>query len=369
MLLPMSPLRWLPKAKSVVSRVRDPVAQADLLLVTKAAAAAVVAWLLAVQVFDLPQPFLAPWSALLTVHATVYRSVSRGVQQVGATVLGVLLSFALAEVLGINGVTLFLAMLLALLLARLGLLRDEGVTVATTALFVLTTGYGQQEQLLGDRILATVLGIVVGVLVNLLVLPPLTHRSAARHVDTVDERIGGLLRGMAESVRRNDTDEAVTGWIEQTRDLDRELDHAWESVGYARESTRMNPRRRAASLARGELSYEEILYRLEDGVAEARSMARTLRESTFAEQEWDNRFREPWLELLEAVGRRIQSPDADVGSLRDRIDALTRELSVGELAELHWPLYGALLTNLRNIVDVVDDVATTQSVRETNKQS
>ena len=32
------------------------------------------------QIFDLPQAFLAPWAALLVVHATVYRTFSRGLQ-------------------------------------------------------------------------------------------------------------------------------------------------------------------------------------------------------------------------------------------------------------------------------------------------
>jgi Aromatic acid exporter family member 1 len=365
MLFPMSRNEKSPvrAVATPLRRLRDPVVQADLLLVTKAAAAAVAAWLLAVYVFDLPQPFLAPWSALLTVHATVYRSISRGVQQVSATVLGVLLSFVLAEMLGINGVSLFLVMLAALLLARVGVLREEGVTIATTALFVLTTGYGEQQHMLGDRILATALGISVGVLVNLLVVPPLNDRSAAQHVDRIDERLGALLRDIAESVRRGDRVDSAVDWISATRGLDRDLDHAWEVVGSARESTRLNPRQRRADLSRGELSYEEVLYRLEDGVAEARSMARTLRESTFAEDEWDDRFREPWLELLTQVGARVQSSEADVIALRDRIDHLTLELSVGDLAELHWPLYGALISNLRNLVVVVDDVATSQAAR------
>ncbi len=34
------------------------------------AVAAVVAWVLAAQVWDLPQAFLAPWAALLGAHAT-----------------------------------------------------------------------------------------------------------------------------------------------------------------------------------------------------------------------------------------------------------------------------------------------------------
>ena len=47
-----------------------------------------------VEVLSLPQSFLAPWAALLTVHATVYRTLARGLQQAAAAVVGVLLAFA-----------------------------------------------------------------------------------------------------------------------------------------------------------------------------------------------------------------------------------------------------------------------------------
>ena len=55
-------------------RLRDPLVWTDVLQLVKMVAAAVIAWLLAVEVFSLPQSFLAPWAALLTVHATVYSS-------------------------------------------------------------------------------------------------------------------------------------------------------------------------------------------------------------------------------------------------------------------------------------------------------
>src|SRR4051794_38155456 len=58
-------------------RLRDPVSHTDLLQVTKTVGAAVLAWVIAVHVFSLEQPFLAPWAALLTVHASVYRTLSR----------------------------------------------------------------------------------------------------------------------------------------------------------------------------------------------------------------------------------------------------------------------------------------------------
>jgi hypothetical protein len=63
-------------------RLRDPVAWSDLIQLVKTVVAAVLAWVLATDVFGLPQAFLAPWAALLVVHATVYRTFSRGLRQV-----------------------------------------------------------------------------------------------------------------------------------------------------------------------------------------------------------------------------------------------------------------------------------------------
>ena len=90
----------------VRERLRDPVVWGNAAQVVKAVCAAVAAWALAVTVFDLPQPFLAPWAALLTVHATVYRTFARGLQQVAAAVLGVLLAVAAGSAFGVNAASL-----------------------------------------------------------------------------------------------------------------------------------------------------------------------------------------------------------------------------------------------------------------------
>jgi uncharacterized membrane protein YccC len=353
----LSPMR-------VLASVREPATQTDLLQILKAVIAAVVAWLLVVRVFDLAQPFLAPWAALLTVHATVYRTFWRGAQSVLATGLGIGLSFAVAEVVGLGAAALGVALLMGLLLARAGVLRDEGVTVATTALFVLTTGYEHQQSMLSDRFLDTAIGVAVGILVNLVILPPLNNRSAEQQVDRVCRRLAELLRQMASEMEADWTDEHSGAWIERTREMDEDLDHAWQLVRHVQESGRGNPRRRRLRAGGSDPTrYADVLRRLEEGVAQVRSMARTVHESTRSADAWDPRFREPWLELLSDVGRRVADPDADVQQLRNRVEQLTRALSDEHLPGLLWPLYGALLTNLANTIDVVDDVATSRPVR------
>ena len=96
---------------SVSTRLRDPLLWTDTLQLVKTAVAAVIAWVVAKEVFGLPQPFLAPWAALLTIHATVYRTMARGLQQAGAAVIGVLLAFAVSAGLGVGWASLLLLLL------------------------------------------------------------------------------------------------------------------------------------------------------------------------------------------------------------------------------------------------------------------
>jgi len=280
-----------------------------------------------------------------------------------ATGLGIVVSFVVAEVVGIGAAALGVALLVGLVLARAGVLRDEGVTVATTALFVLTTGYEQQQSMLTDRLLDTAIGVGVGILVNLMVFPPLNDRSAERQVDQICRRLGELLLQMATEMDTNWTDEHSGAWIERTREMDEDLDHAWQLVRHARESGRWNPRRRLRAEGADPTHYENVLRRLEEGIAQVRSMARSVHESTRSADAWDPRFRGPWLELLAEVGRRVADPDADVRQLRRQADQLSRDLSDETLPGLLWPLYGALISNLVTAIDVVDDVATSRPVR------
>src|SRR5829696_3289439 len=89
-------------------RLRDPVLWTDLSQIVKTCLAAVIAWVIARDVLEIAQPFLAPWAALLTVHATVYRTFARGAQQVGAAVVGVLVAFAFGSLLGLNALSVSL---------------------------------------------------------------------------------------------------------------------------------------------------------------------------------------------------------------------------------------------------------------------
>jgi len=348
---------------SLPHRLRDPVLWTNTSQLLKTVLAAVIAWILAVHVFEVPQPFLAPWAALLTVHATVYRTLRRGVQQVGATVLGVLLAFAAGTALGVNAVSLGVAVLLGLLAGSVRGLRAETTTAAATALVVLTTGYSDDAHGLVARLTDTGIGIAVGLLVNLLVWPPLRDRSAAHQVDAIDDRIGALLSEIAAALRGGCGPEAADGWIERTGELDSDIEKAWTVVRQARESGRLNLRRSARGRMRATEGFDGILDRLEQAVAETRSMARTIALAHVPPSRWPPAFRSSWLELLERAGAAVSDADvAAVEAVRADLDRFAAELAVEALPSRFWPVAGALLVNVRNILDALDVVADAQPV-------
>ena len=356
-----------------LSTLAEPEVVTDLLQIAKGVIAGTTAWWLSMYILDSQLPFLAPWTALLTVHATVHRSLSRGMQTTVASTVGVLLSFMIGAWLGVSVWTFALALLVGLLGARITWIRDEGVAIATTAIFVLGSGFDGQQPLLLDRIIEVALGVIVGVVVNLAVIPPLRHRQASRYVDSINRRMGDVLRDMADEFASSwDTDRAEA-WFQETQSMSEELDSAWRTVRFARESEKMNPRTRLTVPSRtrrgpspaADASYEEILARVDEGISHLRHLARTLRDATYDDGEWDSTFRERWVEIVRDAGRAIADPDTEVEPIHDRLTALAADVSEdGRLPRKSWPLYGSLIASMRHIAVIVDDVASAREARE-----
>ena len=344
--------RW---RQRVDDKLGDPIWWNDVLQLVKTVVAAVAAWLIAASVLDVPQPFLAPWAALLVVHATVYRTFSKGMQQVAATVVAVLLATIVGESLGLSTGAITLLLVVALVLGSVPWLGAEATTIATTGLVVLTTGF-DSDRLLVARLLDTAIGVAVGLLVNVLVWPPLRRHTAAQALDRIDDGIGELLVDMAGGLGDGCQDEDVKGWIDRTRDLDGDLEQAWALVRQAQESARMNPRRSARAM-KNPSDWHELLRRMEQAVAETRSLARTLGGQRAHRETWGEDFADRWISMLGDAGRATSAADADaLLDVRSRLETLTEDLRATERSP-EWPVYGALIINLRNIVDAMDRVA------------
>ncbi len=345
-------------------RAHDPILWNAVSQLLKTVLAAALAWVLATQVFSLPQSFLAPWAALLVVHATVYRTFSRGLRQVTAAVGGVVLAWGVGNALGLDTTSIVVVLALGLAIGAMPWFGEETTTVAATALVVLTTGFSDDDSMLLARLGDTAVGIVVGLLVNAVVWPPLRRRTAITAIDRIDDRIGALLTDMAQGLLARCADDDVADWVDRTRSLDGELDHAWSLVRQARESAWMNPRRSAREV-RDPRDWVSLLKSMDQAVADTRSMARTLGYVATERDVWQPDFHDRWATLLGDAGRAITEADPQaIRAIRDRLGALADDVGGLDPTPSLWPVYGGLMINLRNILDAMDAVAAANPLRQ-----
>jgi hypothetical protein len=269
----------------------------------------------------------------------------------------VLVAWAVGNTLGPDSLAVGVALALGLGLGSISWFEGEGTTIAATALVVLTTGFSDNDNLLVSRLLDTAIGVGVGLLVNLVVWPPLRRRTAIAALDALDDRIGQLLTDMGDGLAAGVTPDDVDTWVDRTRELDEELDRAWSLVRQAAESARMNPRRPAGEV-RDPQQWVGLLRRMEQALAETRSTARTLAHGLAVEEEWQSGFREAYVAALRDGGAAIVAADrAAILATGGRLDELVVRLGAQSPAPVLWPVYGGLIINLRNILDAMDEVA------------
>lgn len=315
----------------------------------KTALAGVLAWVVATDVLGLQQPFLAPWAAVLVVHATVYRTVSRGGQQIVATFLGVLLAWGAGSAVGVGAIGMAVTLVAAFAIGRHRWLEQESATIATTGIVVLATHAIDESHLLAGRLLDTSVGVVVGLAVNLVVWPPLRDRVARTYAHQLPGELAAILVGIGEDLDEHGSSETPAAWIERCRTVDEHVDHAWTLLRQAQESSRFNLRRSQPD------DLEEIaamLRLLEEAVAETISLARTVATSAERSNVWDAEFRSRLKTQLPVTAAAFEEGDAEaLEGVRDDLHALVLEQSTDALARAHWHEYGGVLVSLRNIVE------------------
>ncbi|SDS89775.1 Uncharacterized membrane protein YgaE, UPF0421/DUF939 family [Nocardioides scoriae] len=329
----------------------DPVRVVDLVQTVKTALAGGLAWWVATDLAHLDQAFLAPWAAVLVVHSTIYKAVTRGTQQVAATFFAVFLAFALGTLLGSGPWALGLLILVGYLIGQLRWVKEEASTIATTGLVTLATGSIAQPDLLASRLIDTAVGVGVGLAVNLLVWPPLRDRAAWSHTEQLPGELAEVLRKTAEGLGEDLDPRETKAWVRDIRRVDVHIDEAWRLLWQAKESGRMNPRR---SQPTGTRELKKVLHQLEQGVADSLSMARNVASSAEDRTDWDPAFRERWRAIALSTADAVQDQDLEtLKGLCDDLEEITHEFADARLSADEWREYAGLVMNLRNVHDAL----------------
>ncbi|WP_433557658.1 FUSC family protein [Pseudonocardia xinjiangensis] len=227
-------------AHRVRERGRSAVARAARL--TGAAVAAYVA----AQAFGLrnPPPLIAALTALIVVQVTLTSTLVHSLQRVLSVVTGVSLALLFSSVVGLNWWSLALIVSASIVVGQLLRLGPQLIEVPISAMLVLGVGFAAgAENVAADRILETLVGSAVGVLVNLVFPPAVQVRSAAAAVERLAEDIAALLDAAAAGIEDSPPSVELAGrWLDDARRLNRHVPRVDRALEHVEESRQLNVR-------------------------------------------------------------------------------------------------------------------------------
>jgi uncharacterized membrane protein YccC len=190
-----------------------------------------------------PPPLIAALTALLVVQATLTSTLVNGVQRVLSVVAGVALAVAFVAVVGLSWWSLGALVAAAILVGQVLRLGPHLVEVPISAMLVLGVGASTAGSVGGDRVLETLIGAAVGMLVNVLFPPAVQTRHAVRSVERFAGEIAALLDDAASTLVAGPVSpEQSTRWLQDARRLNRHVPRLDRALAHAEESRRLNVR-------------------------------------------------------------------------------------------------------------------------------
>ncbi|WP_244905253.1 FUSC family protein [Streptomyces agglomeratus] len=238
--------RWLSWEASAIGRsarraAAGPGPERDVVTQSlKAAGAAAAAWALTGWWWNAPMALMAPWTAVVLVQSTVYRSLRSGVQQLVVIAIGTVLAAGAANLTGNTMTAMVLVLPVAVLLGNYARFGEHGLYAPTTALFVLAYGSYSGLDVL-HRLFESAVGAVIGIAVNALILPPVHLRSVRDFLRRLPAESAEVLHVVADGLREDHGREQAEAWHDRARRLAAVLSDLRDARLWTRESYRLNP--------------------------------------------------------------------------------------------------------------------------------
>jgi uncharacterized membrane protein YgaE (UPF0421/DUF939 family) len=340
----------------------------------RSTAAATLAYIAALWLTDVNAPLLAPLTALLVVQVTLFATLTSGVRRVNSVVAGVVLATTFSALVGLSWWSLGLLILCSLSIGHVVRVSEFVPEVAISAMLVL--GVTQVTETALDRVLETVIGAVVGLLFNVVFVPPVWVRPASEDIEDQARRMRALLHRLGQQAHERRTPvERATAKLHEARQLDQDVALVDASLSQAEESLRLNPRVKEGVLTR--LVLRTGLDTLEICAVMLRTLSRTLADLA-AHREDEPLFppdvaaelRQLFAHLGDAVDTFADMITSQVSASAEEAETRLSEtleasracrervarllLSRVQAHPRQWQLHGALLADIDRMLDELD---------------
>ena len=207
------------------------------LQIVKTAFAAASSWFVATSLLHSEYPYFAAVAAIITVQVTVADSVDKATQRIIGIIGGVLLSMLLGHWFQIGAISIFFIILIGMSVAKALRMNPQIISqVAISSLLVLA--FGQTKEGYGyERIIETILGSAIAVLINALIIPqnaiPEVERSIKTYSNLASDTLISLtvLLDNTETIRKTGRSE-VDALLKEAEKCQKALELATQSLKY-----------------------------------------------------------------------------------------------------------------------------------------
>jgi uncharacterized membrane protein YccC len=349
--LGLSPARY--------ARVLRAADRTPLLQVVKTAVAAIITWVTCLLLLPGDLPVFGTIAAILIVQPSINQSFSRALERTVGVIAGVILAYFAGALFGATGWVVLGSIVVALLIGwALRLSQSTTAQIPISTLLVLTIG-AQTSGYALERVVETILGALIAVVVNIVVVPPVRLKPAQDSLALLGTEVARSLDALAGLIAEPSTQQQRTAALVSARLLQPMEAKALAAVTSAEESLRFNPRR--AVLRATHARDSELLAMLHVLVLRVPGMIRAV------DDRYDDSIHaEPTAAgLASEVSRaahdlRLVIEHADPGFREPlappttaELPALTEPFTVLAPSPLHWILIGSLLEDLRRVREVI----------------
>lgn len=331
--------------------------------VFKSALAASASYAVCAHLLDHRFPVFGPMAALLTIQINVFNSFSRGVQRVLGIIVGIGVAMFAFHFTGANWWIIFAVVMVTLMVGtRMGLGLAAINQVPMSALLILAAKAYVPTYAL-DRIVNTMVGTLIALLINALLWPPNSLPEAKQALDKLAAEAIQLLRASAAALRSPVAAKGAQELIRQARQLDQQVGLTIRTVQAAQESLKMNPH--IGKLGPIAQEYQDQTATLERAAVQIRGIAKSVtelqeEETTLPGGEAMARYLDLTAQQLTAWRHSDSSREtvSQAHALFDRIsrtslDALPKNPHV-------WPRYGSVLADASHLMQQLADAASVQ---------
>ncbi|WP_052489338.1 aromatic acid exporter family protein [Streptomyces sp. 150FB] len=212
--------------------------------------AAVAAWSLAKGLLPSTVTTFAPFTALLILQVTLYKSFRDCVQYLGAMLLGTALAAGLGATVGVHAWSLAVLILCALAIGRTQRLGYQGTQVSVIGIFAFSAGHGSLAYI-GHLVASVGLGAVCAITLHFFLAPARRAGRSERAVEALSAQAQEVLTSIAAATAREESLEKkdLDDWMRQCASTSAGTARARAVIDHESENSRFNPRRARSGAA------------------------------------------------------------------------------------------------------------------------